>query len=371
MTTAPASPASAPMEFTVTRNEQPMSKAERAKALENPGFGNYFTDHMVSIEWTVEDGWHDAQVMPYQPLQMDPASAVLHYSQTIFEGLRVFRHADGSIHAFRPDQNAARMRRSAERLALPELPDEVFLEAVDQLVRADADWVPSYESGHSLYVRPFMMAFENFLGVRAAHRVRFMVIACPAGAYFKDPTRPVSIWLDTEHARAGSGGTGSAKCGGNYAASLLSTNIAYANGCEQVLFLDSIEHRYLEELGGMNIALIRRDGTLTTPQSETILPGVTRDSLLEIASGWGVPVERRQIPLEEWRDGVDSGEIVEAFACGTAAVVAPIGDLKSTDFELHNPALTADSLALRLRSELVGIQRGEVADERGWLRRIV
>lgn len=356
--------------FRVERNPAPLPDAELAELLADPGFGKHFTDHMVLIDWSLEGGWQDPRVVPYGPFQLDPASAVFHYGQEIFEGLKAYRHEDGSVHTFRPEQNAARLRQSARRLALPELPDDLFLAALEQLLAVDERWVPGCEPGKSLYLRPFIIANENYLGVRAAQTALFCIIACPAGSYFADPTRPVSIWLSQEFSRAGRGGTGFAKCGGNYAASLLPTNEAYANGCEQVLFLDSSEGKYLEELGGMNIVLVTRDGTLLTPDSDSILPGITRDSLLTIAEGMGHRVERRRITLDEWREGIASGEIVEAFACGTAAVVTPIGTLKAPDFTLENPPVTAESLSMRLREALTGLQSGRIADERGWLYRL-
>lgn len=359
------------LEFTTTRNPNPVSDEVREQVLADPGFGKHFTDHMVVIDWNIEQGWHDARVEPYGPLSLDPASAVLHYAQEVFEGLKAYRHQDGSVHTFRPEKNAQRMQRSSRRLALPELPEDVFIESIRRLVEIDEKWVPAAGEGKSLYIRPFLIAYENFLGVRAAHTARYMVIACPAGSYFADPTRPVDIWLSDTYSRAGDGGTGFAKCGGNYAASLLPTNEAYANGCEQVLFLDAAEGKYLEELGGMNIALVFKDGTVATPKSESILPGVTRDSVLELVSEAGYRVEHRRITLDEWREGAASGDIVEAFACGTAAVITPIGTLKSTTFSIENPAVTNESLSMRIRAKLTGIQNGTEPDTHGWLTELV
>lgn len=353
--------------FHVTKNPQAADAEAIATAHANPGFGNYMTDHMVMIDWTSEAGWHDARVVPYGPLSLNPANAVLHYGQEIFEGIKAYRHADGSTHIFRPDQNAARLQASARRLALPELPTELFIESLRQLVAIDEAWVPPHGEDKSLYLRPFMFANEDFLGVRAAQRVTYMVIACPAGSYFADPTQPVNIWLEAELARAGKGGTGAAKCGGNYAASLLPQETAYANGCEQVLFLDSCEGKYIEELGGMNIVFAFRDGTIVTPKSDSILDSITNKSLLELAQDAGMRVERRPVTIDEWRAGTESGEIVEAFAVGTAAVVAPIGVLKGEEFELTNPPVDEHSVAMRLRQELTGIQNGTVADRHGWL----
>ena len=353
------------LEFALTRNEQPASDDVRAGVLAEPGFGRHFTDHMVSIDWTTEGGWHDARVEPYGPLQMDPASAVLHYGQEIFEGMKAYRRADGSVWTFRPDQNALRMQRSAERLALPQLPEDDFVEAVRQLVAVDEAWVP--EGGeNSLYLRPFMIANEVFLGVRAAQTVRFMVIASPAGPYFAGGVKPVSIWLSREYNRAGKGGTGAAKCGGNYAASLLPTQQAVANGCAQVLFLNE-EGSDLEELGGMNVVLVKADGTLVTPDSDSILDGVTRNSLLQLAEDGGHAVERRPVTLAEWRDGVADGSITEAFACGTAAVLTPIAALKSPEETIGDEQAPAGPVATALRKQLTDIQYGRAEDDHGWM----
>ncbi len=286
-----------------------------------PGFGLHFTDHMVAISWNNEQGWHDAQVRAYGPLQLDPAASVLHYGQEIFEGIKAYRHADGSIWTFRPQANGERLQRSARRLALPELPVDLFVESLRQLVAVDGNWVPSAPET-SLYFRPFMIADEAFLGVRAAHKASYYVIASPAGPYFANGVAPVSIWLSTEYARAAKGGTGAAKCGGNYAASLLPQQKAYAQGCSQVLFLDPVEGKYIEELGGMNVFLVYRDGTLVTPElSGSILEGITRDSILQLARDRGMQVIERKVAIDEWKQGVASGEITEVFACGTAAVV--------------------------------------------------
>ncbi|MGJ0203095.1 branched-chain amino acid aminotransferase [Leucobacter sp. gxy201] len=356
--------------FTVTEADR-LPAAEREAQLENPGFGNHFTDHMVSISWTREAGWHDAQVVPYGPIQMDPASSVLHYGQEIFEGLKAYRRPDGSIVTFRPEENARRLNASAVRLALPELPVEVFVEAVHRLVSADADWVPS-GADQSLYLRPFMIADESFLGVRAAHRARFMIIASPAGAYFSGGVKPVSIWLSDHLARAGHGGTGAAKCGGNYASSLLPTNIAAENGCAQVLFTDSQTDDTIDELGGMNLFIVRSDGTLLTPQlNGNILDGITRKSLIALAQDRGHAVEERAVTVSEWRDGVQNGTITEAFACGTAAVITPIGQLKGEAGTIVDLGETPGELTMSLREELVGIQTGQREDRHGWLDVIV
>jgi len=325
--------------------------AQREAILADPGFGKAFTDHMVSIAWTREEGWHDAKVMPYGPIEMDPASSVLHYGQEIFEGIKAYQHPNGDIVTFRPEANAHRMNESAARLALPELPVDLFVRSLEELVRADAAWVPGGED-QSLYLRPFMISDESFLGVRAAERARYMVIASPAGPYFTGGVKPVSIWLSDHLSRAGEGGTGAAKCGGNYAASLLPTRIAQQNGCAQVLFLDA--------------------RTLVTPElNGNILDGVTRRSLIQLAKDRGMKVEERAVTVTEWRDGVTDGSITEAFACGTAAVITPIVALKGEDGTILDFGEGAPgSVTMSLREELTGIQFGTVPDSHGWVHRI-
>ncbi|MBN9201778.1 MAG: branched-chain amino acid aminotransferase [Microbacterium chocolatum] len=305
-----------PLDFSVSRNLNAASAAAREEVLANPGFGTRFTDHMIDICWSVTGGWHRPRVQPYGPL------------------------------------------------ALPELPVPYFIQSLRELIAVDGDWVPS-GTDQSLYLRPFMFAKEAFLGVRPAHKVGYYVIASPAGAYFKGGVQPVSIWLSEDYARAGKGGTGAAKTGGNYAASLLPQSEAYENECDQVVFLDADGN--VEELGGMNVVFVRKDGTLVTPQSPSILEGITRDSILQLARDRGHRVEGRAVSLAEWRDGVASGDIVEVFACGTAAVVTPIGTLKGRDFLDEQPS---GSLALSLREELTDIQYGRREDVHGWLTRL-
>ena len=363
LTSAPES-GLAPLEFAVSRNLHTKSDAERAELLVDPQFGTTFTDHMIDVCWSVGGGWHRPRVQPYGPLALDPAAAVLHYGQEIFEGIKAYRHADGSIWTFRPDANGRRLQRSARRLALPELPVEYFIQSLRELIAVDGAWVPS-GADQSLYLRPFMFAKEAFLGVRPANKVGYYVIASPVGAYFKGGAKPVSIWLSEQYARAGKGGTGAAKTGGNYAASLLPQAEAYEQGCDQVVFLD--QDRNVEELGGMNIVFVYKDGTLVTPQSPSILEGITRDSILQLAADRGHKVEGLSVSIDEWREGVASGDIVEVFACGTAAVVAPIGELRSTDFIDEQPL---GPLALSLREELTDIQYGRREDRHGWLYRL-
>ncbi len=356
----------------VISNDAAKTDEERQELLNSGelGFGKIFTDHMVDICWSERGGWHRPRVQPYGPISLDPAAAVLHYAQEVFEGLKAYRHADGSIWTFRPEQNAARMQRSARRLALPELPTEYFLESIKQLIAVDGAWVPTAPET-SLYLRPFMFAKEAFLGVRPAAKVNYYVIASPAGAYFTGGVSPVSIWLSTTYTRAGHGGMGSAKTGGNYAASLVAQQEAYENGCAQVLFLDAQEGKYLEELGGMNVVLVTKDKRLITPDSDSILEGITLDSVLRLARDRGYTVEQRPVTIDEWRQGVDSGDIIEAFACGTAAVITPISETKSAEFGIWMPEIDAsDRVALSLRDELTGIQYGRIEDRHGWLTRL-
>ncbi|WP_372727992.1 branched-chain amino acid aminotransferase [Nocardioides sp.] len=358
------------MQISTTHAPQPVDDARLAEILASPGFGLHFTDHMFTVEWTPEDGWHGARITPYGPLTLDPATAVLHYAQETFEGMKAYRHADGSIWNFRPEENAARMVRSSQRLALPELPVEDFIEAVDALVRVDQRWVPDAEGEKSLYIRPFMIATEKFLGVRPARHVTFMVIASPAGAYFARGIKPITLWLTEEYTRAGRGGMGAAKTGGNYASSLVAQQEATDHGCDQVVFLDAQESTYVEELGGMNLYFVHDDGRIVTPETGTILEGITRSSILELAGKLGHTIEERKFSIDEWREGVSSGRITEVFACGTAAVVTPVGTLKWKDGEVAG-STEPGPVTLQVRQALVDIQYGRAEDSFGWMHRIV
>jgi branched-chain amino acid aminotransferase len=354
--------------YATTPRANPTAPERRAEILAAPGFGKFFTDHMVQVTWTTETGWHDAEVLPYGPISLDPAAAVLHYAQEIFEGMKAYRHDDGSVWTFRPHANAARFNRSAARLALPMLPEDDFVDAIERLVKIDVEWVPT-GGENSLYLRPFMFASESFLGVRPAAEVRFMVIASPVGPYFSGGVKPVKIWLSANYTRAALGGTGAAKCGGNYAAGLAAQLEASANGCDQVCFVDAVEHRWVEELGGMNMYFVHADGRLTTPPvSGTILEGITRASILELAKELGLSPEERPISVDEWREGVTSGEIREVFACGTAAVVTPVGKLLWEGGEVGTEA--AGEMTLRIRKSLIDVQYGRAEDSHGWMHQL-
>ncbi|MFN3452668.1 MAG: branched-chain amino acid aminotransferase [Sphingorhabdus sp.] len=356
--------------FPFEANPNPVDAAERAARLVDPGFGRVFTDHMVTIRYSDAKGWYDAKVGPRAPLTLDPATAVLHYAQEIFEGLKAYRLADGTMALFRPEQNARRFQRSAKRLAMPELPEELFLQACKQLVQVDKHWFPPVDGG-SIYLRPFMIASEVFLGVKPSAEYLFMVIASSAGNYFKSGAPAISIWVSEQYTRAARGGTGAAKCGGNYAASLVAQSEAIRQGCDQVVFLDASEHRWVEELGGMNLFFLFDDGSLLTPPADgTILEGITRDSILTLARAQGLNVREERYAMDQWRADAESGRLVEVFACGTAAVVTPVGTVKSTQGDFTIGAGGAGQMTQQIRTKLVDIQRGATADTHGWVQRI-
>ncbi|RBY86257.1 branched-chain amino acid aminotransferase [Blastococcus sp. TF02A-30] len=347
--------------------------AEREQLLADPGFGRYFTDSMFVARYEAGRGWYDARLTQYAPLQLDPGTAALHYAQSIFEGLKAYAQPDGSVATFRPQANAARFVRSAQRLAMPPVPEEAFLAAVDALVDADRDWVPTGPD-QTLYLRPYQLASESFLGVRPAHEYLFLVVASPAGAYFPRGVRPVSVYVSEDYVRAAPGGTGDVKCAGNYAASLLPQQEASALGCDQVVYLDAVEKRYIEELGGMNLFFVLGSGDdaeLVTPElSGTLLPGITRDSLITLARELGHRVTERKYSLEEWRRGVLDGTVTETFACGTAAVITPVGEVKARTGDFTVGDGEPGPLTTRLRAALLDIQHGRVADTHGWLHRV-
>ena len=355
------------VDFAFERNAHALPEADRRAVLTAPGFGQVFTDHMIVIPYTAERGWHDGAITPRRPLTFDPACSVLHYAQEIFEGMKAYRVPGAGAALFRPEANARRFRASAERMAMPPLPEELFLAAVRAFVRTEADWIPDGE-GTSLYLRPFMFASETFLGVRPAREYRFMVIGSPAGNYFKAGAAGIALWATEHYIRAAPGGTGAAKCGGNYASGLLAQAEATAAGCDQVLFLDAIERRYVEELAGMNVFFVFNDGSLATPPLDgTILPGITRDSLITLARDGGREVREERYALEQWRADAASGRLTEAFACGTAAVVTPIREVRGSGFAFPVGDGGPGPVTAALRSQLVAIQRGTAPDPHGWL----
>ncbi len=359
--------------FTRTPHPAPATPERIAEVLANPGFGVHFTDHMVTLRWNRTEGWHGATVEPYRPIELDPAAMVLHYGQAIFEGLKAYRHTDGSVQSFRPEANAERFRRSARRLAMPELPDELFLDSLRELVAVDGRWVPA-EDEESLYLRPFMISTEVGLGVRPAAEYLYLLIASPAGSYFASGVKPVSVWLSTEYVRAAPGGTGAAKFAGNYAASLVAQAQAAEQGCDQVVWLDAVERRWVEEMGGMNLFFVfgsGADARVVTPElSGSLLAGITRESLLTLASELGYAVEERRVSTEEWEKKVESGELTEVFACGTAAVITPVGSVKHAEGAFTINGGRPGEVSMRLRAALTAIQRGTAPDTHGWMTRL-
>jgi len=356
------------MKVNLRPNTNPVADEVREERLAQGGFGKYYTDNMVVAEWSEADGWSDAELVPYGPITLDPATAVFHYGQEIFEGMKAYGQPDGSISLFRPEANAARFARSAKRLALPEMPIDFFMDTVKELVKQDRKWVPQ-KVGESLYIRPFMIATEVGLGVRPSNKATYYLISTPAGAYF-NAANAVTVWISTEYVRAAQGGTGEAKCGGNYAASLVAQKQAAAKGCEQVVWLDANERFWVEEMGGMNLYFVKgkgADAKVITPKlTGTLLPGITRDSILSVAKDLGYEVEEVMFSIDDWRDGIASGEITEVFACGTAAVVSAVGAAKSE----HGTWVTGDGkpgpITMQIRETLLGIQHGTIADTRGW-----
>ncbi len=357
------------LDFAHTPHGALTSVEAREALLVNPGFGRVFTDHMVTIRYKDGIGWHDARVEPRAPIALDPASAVLHYAQEIFEGLKAYRADDGGATMFRPEANAVRFQQSAERLAMPLLPESLFVESLDRLVKIDRDWIPGGDG--SLYLRPFMFANEVFLGVKPSSEYLYCVIASSVGSYFKTTADAVSVWVSQDYTRAAPGGTGAAKCGGNYAASLQAQAEASRHDCDQVVFLDAVERKWIEELGGMNVFFVLDDGSLITPPTGgTILAGITRDSILTLARAKGAVVREEAYSLDQWRADAQSGRVRESFACGTAAVLTPIGKVRTADgdFTIGN-----GGQGLRtgeMRAELVAIQRGHAPDPYGWVHRV-
>ncbi|MFC3995174.1 branched-chain amino acid aminotransferase [Nocardiopsis sediminis] len=360
--------------FDIRLSSQRKTPQERAELLDSPGFGTVFTDHMVTIRYAEGKGWYDPRLEAYGPITLDPATAALHYAQEIFEGLKAYRHPDGSVATFRPDANAARFNRSARRMAMPELPEDLFLGAISTLLEHDSEWVPTQENS-SLYLRPFMFATDVGLGVNNPSRsYLFVLIASPSGAYFSGGVRPVTVWLSEDYTRAAPGGTGEAKFAGNYAASFLAQAQAVEQGCDQVVWLDAVEHRWVEEMGGMNLFFVFGSGdsarVLTPALTGTLLPGITRDSLLKLIPELGFQVEEGRLSIDQWRSAAESGELTEVFACGTAAVITPVGHVKSSHGEYAIGDGSPGPMTMLLRDELVALQYGTRADTHGWVHRI-
>jgi branched-chain amino acid aminotransferase len=359
--------------FEILPSQSKVPAAERERILKAPGFGQFFTDHMVTLRWTAERGWHDGKLEPYGPFALDPATSVFHYGQEIFEGLKAYRHESGSIVMFRPQANAARFNEGARRLAMPELPESAFLEALELIVAQDRDWIPAGE-GNSLYLRPFMIATQRGLGVNhPSSEYLFCVIASPAASYF-GPGKTVKVWLSEDYTRAAPGGTGAVKCGGNYAAAFLAQQQAVDNGCDQVVWLDAAEHEWVEEMGGMNLYFVYGSGTdarvVTPTLTGSLLPGITRDSLLRLAPTLGIPASEGRISVSSWRDDCASGSLTEVFACGTAAVITPVGAVDGASGGWTIGDGTPGPVTQRLKAELIGIQYGHQPDPFGWIHKV-
>jgi len=329
------------------------------------GFGKYYTDHMFIVDHTEGQGWHDARIVPYQPLALDPAAMVLHYAMESFEGMKAYRLPDGSVQLFRPDRNAERMQNTNHRMCLPALSTEDFIQAVKALVKTDEDWVP-HQEGTSLYIRPFVIATEPHLGVRPSATHQFIIICSPVGAYYSTGINPVKIFVEDEYTRACPGGTGFTKCGGNYAASLISQVKAHDLGYEQTLWLDGVEHKYVEEVGSMN-CFFKIDGTVyTAPCVGTVLPGVTRMSCIELLKKWGIPVSEERLPIADVMKASQEGKLEEVFGTGTAAVISPVGELRyEGDVAYINDGKIGE-ITHKLYDTLTGIQWGKIPDDMGW-----
>jgi len=329
------------------------------------GFGKYFTDHMLLVDYTSEKGWHDARIVPYGPFSLDPSAMVFHYGQTVFEGMKAFRTVDGRILLFRPDRNAARFNISCERLNIPAFDEAFFVEAIRTLVEVEKDWVPGVE-GSSLYIRPFVIATEAGLGVRPANSYLFSVILSPSGAYYNGGLAPVHIRVEDEYVRSVRGGTGFAKTAGNYAASLKAQVIAKQDHCDQVLWLDGIEQRYIEEVGSMNVFFKVGDEVITPALNGSILDGITRRSVIDLLKVWGIPVTERKISIDELSEAHRNGKLTEAFGTGTAAVISPVGRLSWKQEDMRIGDGTIGELSHRLYEAITGIQTGKAADSFGW-----
>ncbi len=347
--------------FTIEKNSNPKTKP-------NPDtlrFGTEFTDHMFIMEYEDGKGWHDGRIVPYGPLSLDPAAVVFHYAQEMFEGLKAYKTPEGKVLLFRPDMNAKRTNRTNDRLCIPEIDEELYVEAIKALVKVDADWIPEKE-GTALYIRPFIIADEAFLGVRRSTHYKFIIILSPVGPYYEGGLTPTKIYVEDKYVRATAGGTGEAKCGGNYAASLKAQEEAHAKGYEQILWLDGVERKYVEEIGTSNAFFMIGDEIITAPLDGTILPGITRNSVIQLLKNKGIKITERKLAIDEVVEAYKNGQFKEMFASGTAAVISPVGELcyKGDSMIINGGGI--GPVAQELYDTLYGIQTGKVADEMGW-----
>ena len=348
------------LDIKITRTTSPKAKPEGPL-----GFGRIFTEHMFIMDYTKGKGWHDPRIVPYQDLVLSPAAMVFHYGQEMFEGLKAYKGDDGKSYLFRPDMNGKRTNATNKRLCIPELPVDDFVQAVKAVVKEDEDWIPA-EPGTSLYVRPFIIATEPFLGVDVSETFMFIIILSPSGAYYEEGLAPVGIWIEDDYVRAVRGGMGFAKTGGNYAASLAAQVKAHDDGYSQVLWLDGVERKYIEEVGAMNI-FFKIDGTVVTPMlSGSILPGITRDSVLTLCREWGIPTEERKISVEELLEAQKNGKLEEVFGTGTAAVISPVGKLRYKDEVMTISGGEIGPLSQKIYDTVTGIQLGKIEDKHGW-----
>ncbi|NTU20460.1 branched-chain amino acid aminotransferase [Brevibacillus sp. HB1.2] len=348
-------------QLTITRTEQKKEKPASDKL----GFGVHFTDHMFTMDYTEGKGWHDPQIVPYSPLTLDPAAMVFHYGQAVFEGLKAYRNEEGKVSLFRPDQNFKRMNRSLERMSMPLIDEDFMVEALKQLVAVDKEWIPT-ESGQSLYIRPFVIATEPCFGVRASHTYKLVIVLSPVGAYYAGGMKPVKIYVENNYVRAVKGGTGNAKVAGNYAGGLKAQVEAKEKGYEQVLWLDGVENKYIEEVGSMNVFFKVKGEVWTPALNGSILEGITRDSTIQLLKDWGIPVVEKRISMEDLHTAYVNGELEEAFGTGTAAVISPVGDLNWNGHQMIINGEKTGELTTRLYDEMTGIQYGEREDKFGW-----
>ena len=349
------------MQIAITKTTAPKEKP----AADTLGFGKYFTDHMFMMDYVEGHGWHNARIVPFGPIAIHPASTVLHYGSEIFEGLKAYRRADGQVQLFRPIENIRRMNNSAERMCLPQIPEDMALEALTEFVKLEQEWTPS-APGTSLYLRPFMFGNDESLGVHAVHNATYVIIASPVGSYYKEGINPVKIMIETEDVRAVRGGTGEAKCGGNYAASNRAGKRAEQKGYSQVLWLDGVHRKYIEEVGAMNV-MFKINGEIVTPAlSGSILPGITRKSIIEVLKGKGYTVSERLLSIDELKEAMANGTLEEAWGCGTAAVVSPIGELSYEGVQYPVNGGAIGEVTQMLYDTLTGIQWGKIEDTYGW-----
>ena len=348
-------------DFPVTKTTNPKAKPDP----ETLRFGTEFTDHMFMMDYTEGEGWHDERIVPYAPLSLDPAAVVFHYAQEMFEGLKAYKTADGRVLLFRPDMNAKRTNRTNDRLCIPPVDEDLYVEAIKALVKVDADWIPEKE-GTSLYIRPFIIADEPFLGVRRANSYKFIIILSPVGPYYVGGLAPTKLYVEDKYVRATPGGTGEAKCGGNYAASLKAQEEAHEKGYEQILWLDGVERKYVEEIGTSNAFFKINGEVITAPLNGTILPGITRDSVIQILKKKGMKISERRISIDEIVEAYKNGQFEEMFASGTAAVISPVGELCYKGESMIINGGEIGPVAQEMYDTIYGIQTGKVADEMGW-----